>query len=192
VTKPTQAVNPNSDLQLKYTSLLEQRIVQLEAAISDAAKTTEEKKDESATGMQSNTAVADKAKSRYRNVVRTYDRKTGVRKDTILEDVVAKKEEEDIAFTFRSFMLPNDPGEKSSRSEIDVEGSGLKRLLKKCIGKDYPGVNVESDRISMSNPFEPIVSIQPIHSNYWMGIFDSLHLTLNRFTTGTSLWRKCL
>jgi hypothetical protein len=162
VAKNTQEINPSSDLQLKYTTLLEQRIAQLEAAISATAKTVDEKKDETAIIAPGSTAVVGKAKSRYRNVVRTYDRTTGVRKDTILDDVVAKKEEEDIAFTYRSFMLPNEPGEKSSRSEIDVEGGGLRRLLKKCIGKGYPGVNVESERISMFNPFEPIVSKQSI------------------------------
>ena len=143
---------------MKYTSLLEQRIAQLESLIAATAKTTEEKAAEIPVIDADGKEITVKAKSRYRNVVRTYDRTTGVRKDTVLEDVVAKKEEEDIAFTFRTFMLPNEPGEKSSRSEIDVEGSGLRRLLKKCIGKDYPGVNVDSERISMANPFEPIVS----------------------------------
>lgn len=66
-----------------------------------------------------------------------------------------KPQTKDVAYTFRRVYDP-DTGDKGAYSALDIEDPVLIKLLKAEIGK-YPGVNFDSDIITMRSPFAPIV-----------------------------------
>lgn len=114
-------------------------------------------------------------KSRYRNIVRTFDQKTGVRNDLETDGLPEKKKQDgEIAFTYRSIVLPNDPGDKIAWSEIDVEAVGLRLLLKECIGSNYPGLNLDGDTVNILNPFDPLVGEECVSIELFPTIIELL------------------
>ena len=92
-----------------------------------------------------------------RSVVRSWDKKTGIQKDTELDEVPKATYDAEIAFTFRRVMDP-DTGIKDAYSEVDIEAKGLRDLLKEEIGDDYPGQNLDGDIVEMRSPFPALVS----------------------------------
>lgn len=169
-------------LQLRYSELLEQRIAQLESIIktssSSATPSSDVKASESAPQKYvagehpSENPVPETAKSeeappdesqpkkrkRFRNVVRRFNKEKGIHEDTEIEGLEKKTDDSKVAFTFRT----NAPveGEKTGeelKSEIDVETSGLRSILKDCIGDDYPGQNLDGDPVNIISPYAALV-----------------------------------
>jgi hypothetical protein len=69
-----------------------------------------------------------------------------------------KEDDAEVAFIFRK-TLPDEPtSDSNTYSEVDVEASGLRHLLKKCIGPNYPGQNFDGDTVNIPTPFAPLVS----------------------------------
>lgn len=134
-------------MQELYYSLLEKRIRQLEHAIEAGEK-------KSAPAL--NDEDVDSKTSRYRNILRRWDKNIGTHVD---EDVDAnffvKPPVKNVAYTFRRIYNP-ETGEKGAYSELDIEDPGLIALLRAEMVK-YPGVNFDSDMISMQAPFAPLV-----------------------------------
>jgi hypothetical protein len=164
------ATTNETDLQQRYTLLLEKRIAQLEALVNetpkapDAGKTSGEVDDSNSPPV--NGATQDKATetkkdtvkptSRYRNILRKWDRTAGAHKDEDVSEATFKKpESKDIAYTFRRVWNP-ETGEKGAYSELDIEDDGLIALLRSVIDK-YPGVSFDGELVNMSAPFAAIV-----------------------------------
>ena len=101
-------------------------------------------------------AITEKAKNRYRNLIQKTDPRTGVRSDYDLGDTRMKSKETEIAFTYRR-VVP-ETGEEYAYSEVDIDARGLRDILKKEIGIEYPGVNLEGDSVNITSPFACIVS----------------------------------
>ena len=95
------------------------------------------------------------SKSRYRNIVRQWDKKTGAQEDIVLGENKRKDADGEIAYTFRRVLDP-ETGVKDAYSEIDIESRGLRELLKETIG-DYPGQNFDGETVEITRPFEPLV-----------------------------------
>jgi hypothetical protein len=168
------ASNTETELQLRYTQLLEKRIAQLEGLLNEAPKASETPKadgvteskeagvngttNDKATDTDSKKEKAAKPTTRYRNILRKWDRTAGVHKD---EDVSAalKSETKDVAYTFRRVYDP-ETGEKGAYSELDIEGEELIAILKSVIDNKYPGINFDGELVSMTAPFSPIVRSQ--------------------------------
>ncbi len=73
-----------------------------------------------------------------------------------------------LAFTFRR-VLPQGAGSgdgytgtEDAYTEVDIEAEGLREMLKKEIGTDYPGQNFDGETINMTAPFAPLVSATPL------------------------------
>ena len=176
VEEPAQpTVTAEKTLQLRYVDLLEKRIAQLEKAVGESDKPSgdQAKKDEvkgttvkkDATEKDGKAAEASDAKphTRYRSIRRQWNPKTEAFEDLELDSKKTNPDDDrKVAFTFRRVYLDTrrDTEEDNSRSysEIDVEACGLKNLLKKHIGTDYPGQSMEGDKINMVAPFHAIVS----------------------------------
>ena len=54
--------------------------------------------------------------------------------------------------------MDQDTGVKDAYSEVDIEATGLRDLLKEVIGDDYPGQNFDGDIVEMGAPFPALVS----------------------------------
>ena len=93
-----------------------------------------------------------------RSVVRSWDKKTGAQEDTDVGEVKQAAHDAEVAFTFRRVMDP-ETGIKDAYSEVDIEASGLRNLLKDEIGNDYPGQNFDGDIVEMRAPFPALVSM---------------------------------
>jgi hypothetical protein len=168
------ASDTETDLQLRYTQLLEKRIAQLEGLLKAAPTASgtpkadgvteskeagvDEPTKDKATETDSKKEKAAKPTTRYRNILRKWDSTAGVHKD---EDVNAalKSETKDVAYTFRRVYDP-ETGEKGAYSELDIEGEELIAILKSVIDNKYPGINFDGELVSMTAPFSPIVSSQ--------------------------------
>ncbi|KAL9118250.1 MAG: hypothetical protein Q9187_005206 [Circinaria calcarea] len=98
----------------------------------------------------------EKAKSRYRNIVRQWNKTTGAQEDVDLGEFKKRNNDGGIAFTFRRTMDP-ETGIKDAISEIDIEAEGLRDLLREQIGTDYPGQNLDGDTVEMGAPFASLV-----------------------------------
>jgi len=95
--------------------------------------------------------------SRYRNILRKWDKTTGAHKDTVVgASWFDKPKAKEFAYTFRRVYNP-DTGEQDAYSEIEIEDELLIQLLKTEIGK-YPGVNFDGELVYMRSPFPALVS----------------------------------
>lgn len=100
--------------------------------------------------------VDGKDGGRYRNILRKWDKSTGAHVDEPIDaNFFLKQQSKDVAFTFKRVYDPQ-TGDKGAYSELDVEDPALIRVLKTEIGK-YPGVNFESDIVTIIGPFAPLV-----------------------------------
>lgn len=94
--------------------------------------------------------------SRYRNVLRKWDKDSGAFKDEFVEtDRFDKPKKQGIAYTFRRTYNP-ETGERDAYSDIEIEGPELIRVLKEEIGK-YPGLSFDTDIVTMISPFPAII-----------------------------------
>ncbi|EED20799.1 26S protease regulatory subunit, putative [Talaromyces stipitatus ATCC 10500] len=101
--------------------------------------------------------AAKASKSRYRNVVRQFNKDTGVHEDIDVGGLDPKRDDDgEVAFVFRK-TLPNDFRKNETYSEIDVEAPGLRALLRDCVGADYPGQNLDGDTVNLVTPFAPLI-----------------------------------
>ncbi|CAG8955733.1 hypothetical protein HYFRA_00010999 [Hymenoscyphus fraxineus] len=147
------ATTMDNSLQMKYNELLEKRIAQLEKVVNETSKATVEDSKEKEDSKEQDT---NQLKTRYRNILRKYDRAAGEHKDEDVSAAALKKpNSKDIAYTFRRVYDP-ETGEKGAYSELDIEGEELIGILKTVLEK-YPGVNFEGDLITMAAPFPPLV-----------------------------------
>lgn len=173
------ATNTETNL-MRYNELLEKRINQLEILLKESNATDAPKADDSKESKESATNGTTKEKStetkpkekepnkkeedskpitRYRNILRKWDRKAGAHKDEDVSATALKKpESKDIAYTFRRIYDPS-TGEKGAYSELDIEGEELIAILKRVIDNKYPGVNFDGELVTMSAPFSPLVMI---------------------------------
>ncbi|KAK3690381.1 putative 26S protease regulatory subunit [Podospora appendiculata] len=146
-------------LQDRYTELLEKRIAQLELALKTAVETANGGSEPPTGAGVADDKTDDKkddSDSRYRNILRKWDRNTGVYKDEVVgANFFLEKQSKDVAYTFSRIYDPAS-GEKSALSQIEIEDPALIQVLKNEIGK-YPGVNLDSGIITMQNPFSPLV-----------------------------------
>ncbi|PMD53937.1 P-loop containing nucleoside triphosphate hydrolase protein [Hyaloscypha bicolor E] len=166
-----------ADLQSRYTELLEKRIAQLEAAIAApviiptpvaAAANGVEKEDDNDSCDDEKTKK-DKAdeqkkdedkgpKSRYRSVVRKWNKEDGAYVDVDVSLDGKKAEDGEIAFTFRKKVVNFDQGDiRDANSEVDLEAEGLRNLVKEVIGTEYPGQNLEGETVNILAPYAPLV-----------------------------------
>jgi len=177
-----------TDLPVRYAQLLEKRIAQLEGLLSEAPKSPQSPKGDDTTKIKEpettgavkagsdtvqnkeNTAKdkttdeepkkedASKPTTRYRNILRKWDRTAGAHKDEDVSEANFKKSDsKDVAYTFRRVYDP-ETGEKGAYSELDIEGEELIALLKSVIDNKYPGINFDGELVNISAPFTPIVS----------------------------------
>jgi hypothetical protein len=165
-------------LQQRYIELLEKRVAQLETAVKKAEVESAEKSSDSKVTRACSTknpylvpwliyaygrkgeanGTEGEGAGRYRNILRKWDKNSGSHKDEVVgANFFLKQQSKDIAYTFRRVYNP-DTGEKGAYSSIDVEDPLLIALLKAEIGK-YPGINFDSDIVSISQPFAPLVRL---------------------------------
>lgn len=95
------------------------------------------------------------ASSRYRNILRKWDKSTGSHVDEIVGDNFFTQPTKNVAYTFRRVYNP-ETGDKGAYSELDIEDPGLRGLLSAEIRK-YPGVNFDSDIITIRAPFPALI-----------------------------------
>lgn len=99
--------------------------------------------------------LADDKESRYRNIVRKWDRMAGLHKDEVVTEIVEQKPRvQNIAFTFRR-IHPEHPEDRVV-SQLDIEDPDLIQLLETII-HPYPGINFSGDLLQIFQPFAPIV-----------------------------------
>ncbi|KAK3319660.1 putative 26S protease regulatory subunit [Cercophora scortea] len=155
-TEETDPVARAAALQDRYTELLEKRIAQLELALKTAVETAPKPPVGVGVADDKNDDKKDDKNSRYRNILRKWDRDTGSHKDEVVgANFFLEKQSKDVAYTFRRVYDPAS-GEKGAYSELEIEDPALIQVLKNEIGK-YPGVNLDSGIIAMQNPFSPLV-----------------------------------
>ena len=119
-------------------------------------------------------------KSRYLNVIRKWNELVGLyvdvdvdidgkkAEDKLYDDVDGgiegrKAENGEIAFTFRKIRNYGQGGGPKEESEIDFEAEGLRNLVKKINGKDYPGQNLEGETVNIIAPYAALASCVKIH-----------------------------
>ncbi|KAL1857461.1 hypothetical protein Daus18300_010325 [Diaporthe australafricana] len=152
-------------MHLKYIELLEKRINQLDVLVNKPADVIPKSRNESATAGsgENDKAKTDESKeeapklpSRYRNILRKWDKTSGDYKEEVVEagrfDKPTRKE---FAYSFRRTYNP-EKGDKDAFSDIEIEDDKLIELLKKVIGK-YPGLNYDTDMLTMTSPFPAII-----------------------------------
>ena len=153
---------------MRYTQLLEKRIAQLEGLLNGEPRAPDPPKVDGSTESKDKATETDpkieeagKLTTRYRNILRKWDRTAGVHKDEDVNEATFKKpESKNIAYTFRRVYDP-ETGEKGAYSELDIEGEGLIAILKNVMDNRYPGINFDGELVSMTAPFAPLVRIQP-------------------------------
>jgi hypothetical protein len=141
--------------------------------------------------------TVDKTKSRYRNVLRKWDKTTSAYIETDVGADASKVDEGEIAFIFKRRTLEDIHGRAyEEKSEVDIVARGLQDLLKDFIGSDYPGQNLDGkgNPVNIVGPYAPLVSdgssnfiLDPFLEFCSPQLVDSgLTWSISRFTTGTS------
>ena len=51
---------------------------------------------------------------------------------------------------------------RDAYSEVDIEAEGLRNLVKEVIGTDYPGQNLEGEKVNITAPYAPLVGLRSI------------------------------
>lgn len=146
-------------MHLKYIELLEKRINQLEVLVNKSGDEKGKSTAGSATAAsgESSKPKADQPKSsRYRNILRRWDKTTGDYKEEVVEaSRFDKPPRKEFAYSFRRTYDP-ETGEKDAYSDIEIMDDKLIELLKEVIGK-YPGMNYDTDMLTMGSPFPAII-----------------------------------
>ena len=123
----------------------------------DENKTDQAKGDTDKEKDQNKPDTGKKETTRYRNILRKWDKNTGSHVDEVVgENFFLEQQVKGVAYTFRRVYDP-ETGDKGAYSELDIEDPTLIQELKHEIGK-YPGVNFDGDMVTMTNPFAPLVS----------------------------------
>ncbi|GAB1319609.1 Transitional endoplasmic reticulum ATPase 1 [Madurella fahalii] len=159
-TETTDLAPKEAALQQRYIELLEKRIAQLEAAVKEGGEKKdpdpgEKKVDADKEKKEKEEKESKDASSRYRNILRKWDKSTGSHVDQIVGDNFFTQPTKNVAYTFRRVYNP-DTGDKGAYSELDIEDPGLRGLLSAEIRK-YPGVNFDSDIITIRAPFSALI-----------------------------------
>jgi hypothetical protein len=105
-------------------------------------------------------------KSRYRSVVRKWNKTDGAYVDVDVSLDGKKAEDGEIAFTFRKKIVNFDQGDiRDANSEVDLEAEGLRNLVKEVVGTEYPGQNLEGETVNILAPYAPLVRTISIFHN---------------------------
>lgn len=158
----TDLASKEAVLHQRYIELLEKRVSQLEVVVkqtdekstvaTSADKKTEDIKEEP----KKEVKPEEENGGRYRNILRRWDKNAGSHVDQVVSaNFFLKPETKDVAYTYRRVYNP-DTGDKGAYSELDIEDPTLILTLKEQIGK-YPGVNFDSDIITMRGPFAALI-----------------------------------
>lgn len=143
-------------MHLKYIELLEKRIGQLEVLVNKSADVTSKVTSEVAVPATGDNIRAEQPKSRYRNILRKWDKMTGDYKEDVVEaSRFDKPPRKEFAYSFRRTYDP-ETGERDAYSDIEVEDDKLIDLLKEVIGK-YPGMNYDTEMLTLGSPFPAII-----------------------------------
>lgn len=105
---------------------------------------------------QESDAKEPKLPSRYRNILRRWDKSSGDFKEEIVEENrFDKPPRKEFAYSFRRTYDP-ETGGKDAYIDIEIEDDKLIELLKGVIGK-YPGMNYDTEMLTMNSPFPAII-----------------------------------
>lgn len=97
-------------------------------------------------------------KVRYRDIVRTWNEKSGMYEEKDAGEPDQEAGSKEFAYTFRRTKADPEEEDDVPSSEVDLEDRDLVNLIKSVVSK-YPGVNFESDPVTITEPFGPIVSL---------------------------------
>ena len=112
------------------------------------------------------------------------DPKTGTLTEEDLGDNPVKSKEAEIAFTYRRVVPAS--GEVDGYSEVDIDAKGLREILKKVIGTEYQGVNLEGDSINIVSPFACLVSDDSLQFFFQYRDWSTCLTLLGRMSAGLS------
>ena len=89
-------------------------------------------------------------------MLRKWDKASGDYKEEVVEaSRFDKPPRKEFAYSFRRTYDP-EKGEKDAYSDIEIDDEKLIALLKDVIGK-YPGMNYDTEMLTMTSPFPGII-----------------------------------